>query len=126
MNPRETRAYVNVGVSFIQLNRFDEAKDILRKAETLKPESINMHLRLYQIAFVQGDAATMKQQIDWANASKKAEDALIWQARTAGFSGQLASADQMSDRVVEMFRTNDAKGKHGPGNADGSSARRYV
>jgi tetratricopeptide (TPR) repeat protein len=109
MNPRETRAYVNVGVSFIQLNMFDEAKDILRKAETLKPESTNMHMRLYQIAFVQSDAATMKQQIDWANASKKAEDALIWQARTAGFSGQLANADQMNDRVVEMFRTNDAK-----------------
>ncbi|HSQ22765.1 MAG TPA: protein kinase [Pyrinomonadaceae bacterium] len=109
MNPKDARAYVNVGVAFIEQNRFDEAKEILRKAEKLKPESTNMHARLYQIAFVQGDAATMKEQIDWANGSKKTEDALIWQARVAAFSGQLANADQLNDRVIEMFRISDVK-----------------
>ncbi len=107
VNPNDARAYVNVGVAFIQLNRFDEAKVILRKAEKLKPESTNMHARLYQIAFVQGDEATIKEQIDWANGSKKPEDALTWQSRMAGFSGQLANADQMTDRVIEMFRTGN-------------------
>ena len=109
LNPKDARAYVNVGVCFIQQNQFDEARIFLRKAEKLKPESMNMHARLYQIAFVQGDAATMKEQLDWANANKKAEDALIWQARVAGYSGQLASADQSNERVVEMYRTSDAK-----------------
>jgi serine/threonine protein kinase/Flp pilus assembly protein TadD len=109
LNPKDARAYVNVGVAFIEQNRFDEARDILRQAEKLKPESTNMRARLYQIAFVQGDAATMKEQIDWANGSKKVEDALVWQARVAGFSGQLATADQLNDRVIGMFRTSDAK-----------------
>jgi serine/threonine protein kinase/Flp pilus assembly protein TadD len=109
INPNDARAYVNVGVAFIEENRFDEARDTLRKAESLKPESLNMHARLYQIAFVQGDAATMKQQIDWANSSNKAEDALMWQARVNGFLGQLASADQLNERVIEMNRTGDAK-----------------
>ncbi len=109
LNPKDARAYVNVGVAFIELNRFDEARDTLRQAEKLKPESTNMHARLYQIAFVQGDNATMKEQIDWANANKKVEDALIWQARVAGFSGQMSTADQLNDRVIEMFRISDAK-----------------
>ena len=109
VNAKDARAYVNVGVAFIELNRFDEAREILRKAEKLKPESTNMHARLYQIAFVQGDAETMKEQVDWANASKKTEDALMWQARVAGFSGQLAKADQLNDRVIEMLRTADLK-----------------
>jgi serine/threonine protein kinase/Flp pilus assembly protein TadD len=109
LNPKDARAFVNVGVAFLELNRFDEAKDTLRKAEKLKPESTNMHARLYQIAFVQGDAATMKQQIDWANANKKPEDALIWQARVAGFSGQLTTADELNDRAIGMYRTSDAK-----------------
>src|SRR5204862_4474164 len=97
------------GVAFIEQNRFDEAIAILRKAEKLKPESINMHARLYHSALVQGDAATMKEQIDWANASKKVEEALIWQARVAGFSGQVANADQLNDRVIEMYRVSDVK-----------------
>jgi eukaryotic-like serine/threonine-protein kinase len=109
VNPNDARAFVNVGVAFIELNLFDEARQTLRKAEKLKPESVNMHARLYQIAFVQGDSATMKEQIDWANANKKTEDALIWQARVAGFSGQLSNADQMNDRVIEMFRISDVK-----------------
>ena len=108
LNPKDTRAYVNVAVAFIELNKFEEAKEMLRKAEQLKPENTNMHARLYQIAFVQDDAATMKEQIDWANNSKKTEEALIWQARVAGFSGQLATADQLNNRVIEMYRITNA------------------
>lgn len=108
LNPKDARAYVNVGVAFIEQNRFDEAKDFLRKAQALKPESTNMHARLYQIAFVQNDTATMKEQVDWANAGR-AEEALIWQAKVAGFLGQLASADELNDRVIEMVRKSDEK-----------------
>lgn len=108
LNPKDARAYVNVGVAFIEQNRFEEAKDFLRKAQALKPESTNMHARLYQIAFVQNDPATMKEQVDWANAGR-AEEALIWQARVAGFLGQLASADELNDRVIGMIRMSEEK-----------------
>src|ERR1041385_331658 len=109
LNPKDARAYVNVGVAFIELNRFEEARVVLRKAEALKPESANMHARLYQIAFLQSDSATMKEQVDWANANKRVEDALMWQARVAGFSGQLATADRLNDQVVEMMRHGEPK-----------------
>ncbi|MGZ8847756.1 MAG: protein kinase domain-containing protein [Pyrinomonadaceae bacterium] len=110
LNPNDARAYVNVGVAFLEQNRFEEAKDSLRKAQALKPESTNMHARLYQIAFMQDDAATMKEQVDWANANgRAAEEALIWQARVAGFLGQLENADQLNDRVIEMVRKSDEK-----------------
>jgi serine/threonine protein kinase/Flp pilus assembly protein TadD len=109
LNPKDVRAYVNVGVAFIELNRFEEAREVLRKAEALKPESANMHARLYQIAFLQNDSATMKEQVDWANANKRADDALMWQARVAGFSGQLATADRLNDQVIEMNRHGESK-----------------
>ncbi|HYT50086.1 MAG TPA: tetratricopeptide repeat protein, partial [Pyrinomonadaceae bacterium] len=108
LNPKDARAYVNVGVAFIELNRFEEARQVLRKAEALKPEALNMHARLYQIAFVQSDGATMKEQVDWANANKRAEDALMWQGRVAGFSGQLAIADRLNDQVIEMIRRSES------------------
>ena len=107
LNPKEARAHVNLAVAFMGLNRFDEAKDVLRQAQAQKLESTNMHLRLYHIAFVQGDAAVMKEQIDWAGANNKPEEAQHWQAQAAGFSGQLEKANQSNDRAIELIRHSD-------------------
>jgi serine/threonine protein kinase/Flp pilus assembly protein TadD len=109
LNPNDARPYVNVGVAYIELNKFDEAKKILLKAQELKPESTNMHARLYQLGFVQGDNALMKEHLDWANANRNVEAALNWQAQVAAFQGQLAKADQLSDRAIEMHRGPETK-----------------
>ena len=109
LNPKDARPYVNVAVAYIELNRFDEAKEILRKAEELKLESANMHARLYQLGFLDGDSSLMKEQLDWANANRNPEAALNWQAQVAGFQGRLAQADQLNNRAVDMLRSSDAK-----------------
>ena len=64
-------------------------------------------MRLFHIAFFQSDAAAMKEQLDWAAA--KPEEAQMWQAQAAEFSGQLAKANQFTDRVIELMRTSDSK-----------------
>jgi len=109
LNPKDARPYVNLAVAFIGLNRFDEAKDILRQAQAQKLESTNMHHRLFQLAFLKGEPNAMKDQIDWANANAQTEDALNWQAQVAAFSGEWSKADQLTDRVIEMNRKPDAK-----------------
>jgi serine/threonine protein kinase/Flp pilus assembly protein TadD len=108
-NPKEARAYVNLAVAFMGLDRFDEAKQILGQAQAQKLESTNMHARLFHIAFVQGDATAMKEQLDWAAANGKPEEAQNWQAQVAGFSGQLAKAQQFNDRAIELIRRGDSK-----------------
>lgn len=109
LNPNEARAYVNLAVAYMGLNKFEDAKTTLRQAQSQKLETGNMHARLYQIAFVQGDAAAMKEQIDWAAASTKPEDAQNWQAQSAGFSGQLAQANQFNNRGIELIRRSDSQ-----------------
>ncbi|HYX29067.1 MAG TPA: protein kinase [Pyrinomonadaceae bacterium] len=110
LNPNDARAYVNLGVAFIELNRFDEAKNVLLKAQQLGLESANMHARLYQLGFLQHDAELMKQQIDWANENpRNAENALNWQAQVAAFQGQPLQADQWTDRAIAMNRNGDSK-----------------
>ena len=109
LNPNDSRPYVNVGVALIELNKFDEAKNVLLQAQQFKRESTNMHARLYQLGFLLGDGALMKDQIDWANATKNPETALIWQAQLAAFQGQLNQADQLTDRAIQMFRRPDTK-----------------
>jgi eukaryotic-like serine/threonine-protein kinase len=109
LNPNDARPYVNVGVAFIELNRFDEAKKVLQKAMQLGRETTNMHARLYQLGFLLGDSALMKEQVEWANANRNAENALLWQAQVAAFQGQLNQADQLTDRAIQMFRKPDTK-----------------
>jgi tetratricopeptide (TPR) repeat protein len=64
---------------------------------------------LFQLAFLQGDTAAMQEQLAWPRANGKPEEALSWEAQVATFSGELALADQLSNRIVEMSRTGDAK-----------------
>jgi serine/threonine protein kinase/tetratricopeptide (TPR) repeat protein len=110
LNPNGARAYVNLGVAFIELNKFDEAKSVLVKAQQLRPESTNMHARLYQLGFLQNDSGLMKEQIDWANGTPhNAENGLIWQAQVAAFRGQATQADELTNRAIQMIRGPDTK-----------------
>jgi tetratricopeptide (TPR) repeat protein len=107
LNPTDARPHANLAVAFIGLNRFDEAIDVLRRAVSQKLETTKMHARLYQIAFVKGDAAVMKDQLAWA--ASKPEEALTWQAQTSDFSGQLAKANQFNERAIELARQSGVK-----------------
>src|SRR6266705_1784613 len=107
LNPKAARAHANLAVGFMGLNRFDEAKDVLRKALAQKLETTNMHVRLYHIAFVQGDAAAMKEQLDWA--ASKPDEAQNWQTQTAEFAGQLAKANQPDGHQIEAAPRGNSK-----------------
>jgi len=109
LNPNDARPYVNVGVAFIELNKFDEARKVLLQAQQLGRETTNMHARLYQLGFLLGDSTLMKDQLERANANRNAEAALIWQAQVAGFQGQVTQADQLTDRAIQIFRKPDTK-----------------
>ncbi len=110
LNPADARPYVNLAVALTELNRFDEAKKVLREALSQRLETANLHARLYQIAFVQGDTVAMKEQLDWKDV--KPEDQQTWQAQAAGFSGQLQRADEFNDRATELARLADNKDLH--------------
>jgi len=110
LNAADARPRVNLAVAFMGLNQFDEAKDVLRKALGQKLETTNMHARLYHIAFVQGDEGSMKEQLDWAAAKpENGQAGQAWQAQAAGFSGQLAKANQFNDRATELVRQGGVK-----------------
>jgi serine/threonine protein kinase/Flp pilus assembly protein TadD len=110
LNPSNAKPYVNLAVAFMGLNRFEEAKEVLRRALSQKLETTNMHARLYQLAFVQGDKVGMQEQLDWAAA--KPEELQAWQAQTAGFLGQLAKADEFGGRATELARQGGIKDIH--------------
>lgn len=109
LNPRESKAHSNLASGFAGLNRFDEAQRVIQQAMSQKLETDTMHMLLYRIAFMRGDAAGMKHQIDWAAAKPSGYLAETWQAQTAEFAGQLARANQYSDQAFDIAQRNNLK-----------------
>lgn len=109
LNPKLAPAHSNLARALIGLNRLDEAKEVIDRALAQKIETTWMHRNLYLIAFVRGDAATMRQQIEWANGKLDQYAAQFWQAETAAFAGQLRRAREFSTRAAEIAQHRDLK-----------------
>ncbi len=109
LNPNAAPPHSNLARAFSGLNRFDEAKAVIANALSQKVESIFMHRILFFIAFIQGDEAGMKQQIEWTNGKPEEYTAYNWQSETAAFSGQLRKAKELSSRAGELAQRRDLK-----------------
>ncbi len=64
---------------------------------------------LYQLAFVNGDAAGMQQQLDWASGRPDEYLAFDWQAGAAAFAGQWRKAQELSRRAIDLAAHGDTK-----------------
>ncbi|HEY6047152.1 MAG TPA: protein kinase, partial [Pyrinomonadaceae bacterium] len=109
LNPGSASGYSLAAAALVGLNRFDEAKQIIGQAQAQKLETTAMRRLLYRIAFVQGDAIAMKQQIDWMNGKPDEYAAQGWQSETAAFAGQLQKAREFSNRAMELAERRDLK-----------------
>jgi serine/threonine protein kinase/tetratricopeptide (TPR) repeat protein len=101
LSPNLSAPRDNLATALVELNRFDEAKAVYRQALAQKLDSTFIRSGLYSIAFVQGDAGAMKEQIDWAAARPDDYLAQVWQAEVAVFSGQLRKGRELSQAAVE-------------------------
>jgi serine/threonine protein kinase/tetratricopeptide (TPR) repeat protein len=104
LNPKEPKAHANLANGFIGLNRFEEGKQVLRNALGQKMETDSMRQHLYNLAFVNSDAAGIKEQLDWASSKSPGYLLNVWQAHAAEFYGKLAEANQFTDKAVDNNR----------------------
>ena len=109
--PNGAALHVNLGAALICLNQFDEAEQTIRQALSRNLESIIYHQNLYEIAFIRGDGAAMKQQIDWAKGKPEGLEALRWQAHTAEFGGKGRQADDFYRQAIALARQNNLKSR---------------
>jgi serine/threonine protein kinase/tetratricopeptide (TPR) repeat protein len=104
LNPKEAKVHANLANGFIGLNRFEDGKQVLRNALSQKMETDSMRQHLYNLAFVNNDAAGMKEQLDWASSKSPGYLLNVWQANAAEFYGKLAEANQFTDKAVDNNR----------------------
>jgi eukaryotic-like serine/threonine-protein kinase len=94
-------AYFDLLYSYLKLNRLKEAQSTAEEADAKKFDSPSIHYLVYQLRFLQDDAAGMSQQVAWATGKLGAEDtSLGLEADTAAYSGRLGQARDLSRQAV--------------------------
>jgi DNA-binding winged helix-turn-helix (wHTH) protein/Flp pilus assembly protein TadD len=102
LNPESAINYGNAAVSYIALDRLDEANAFLDQAQARGLDGLIVHENRYSIAFLRGDAAEMQRQVAWAVGNPGVEDHLLSQhSDTMAYFGELAKARELSKRAVE-------------------------
>jgi tetratricopeptide (TPR) repeat protein len=91
----------NIARDLTGLNRFEEARAIADQQEVKNPDSLNLQIILYNLAFLKNDAAEMKRQVGLAAGKPPVEDFLLEaEADTAAYFGRLEKARTLSRQAV--------------------------
>jgi eukaryotic-like serine/threonine-protein kinase len=110
LNPDSPISFSILMFNYIALNRLDEAKAAYRQALEHKLNHPFFHYNLYEIAFLQNDAAGMAQQVAWGAGKPGVEDVLLAnEADTTGYSGRLGKAQELSRRAVASAQNAEEK-----------------
>ncbi|HZN06023.1 MAG TPA: protein kinase, partial [Pyrinomonadaceae bacterium] len=109
LNPNTTIWPGNLAEALIGLNRFDEARDVCRRALSRKLDSTSIRERLYAVAFVSGDAQAMQEQSGWARGRTDEYRAMYWLAQSSSFGGRWRESNEHLRRATEIALRAEAK-----------------
>jgi eukaryotic-like serine/threonine-protein kinase len=98
----------NLSSYYMSLERFDEAKSTIERAEVQHPDYGGVHDTLYDLAYHRGDTAEMARQFTWSVTNKKDLDFVFFREfETEASRGRLEKAREFSRRAVETDRQNE-------------------
>ena len=102
LNPDEPIAYASIVMHNLSLGRFTEAAATLKLAAERKLEHTSLLFHRYYLAFLKGDEAGMKREIDQARGQRGVEDSMSHhQAMVLAHSGQMRNARNFWQRAIE-------------------------
>jgi tetratricopeptide (TPR) repeat protein len=94
--PEDALTYGNLVISYICLNRLQEAQSIAKEAQAKNLDSIDLHLYQYELGFLNHDALEPARQVKWAMGKPGPESLLLYfEANSAAYSGQLRKSREL-------------------------------
>jgi DNA-binding winged helix-turn-helix (wHTH) protein/tetratricopeptide (TPR) repeat protein len=108
--PDAVSAYENLANYALALQRFDDAPQIIHKAQARNGDDYLLHNALYALAFLGADPAAMTEQQSWfAGRPEYANVGLAIASDTEAYRGHLAKARELTKRAVESAVRADSK-----------------
>ncbi|MGA8762109.1 MAG: protein kinase [Candidatus Sulfotelmatobacter sp.] len=110
LDQQNAAVYANLALSYLALNRLDEAKATLDQAVARKLDVYSLRIAMYDLAFLQNNSAAMKEQLDWAQDKPGVEDYFLFlESSTDAYHGRVQKAREFTRRAMDSAMRNDAK-----------------
>jgi len=91
-----------LGRTYLALNRLQEAKTTFDHEKGLTPDRTYSRWDLWTLAFVQGDQATMQEQVARSLGKPDENDLLRYQSCAEAYHGRLAKSRQLLQRAIDL------------------------
>jgi tetratricopeptide (TPR) repeat protein len=103
-------AYGNQASNFINVNRLQDARQMIQEAQQKNFDGLVIRADLYSLAFLSGDTADMERQVQWAAGRPGEEDQMLSNhADTQAYFGRLEKARDLARRASDSAVRSDAK-----------------
>ncbi len=102
--PDSSFSYNSLAVAYLGLNRLAESKAIREEELRNKIDSTVAHSDLYMLAFLDGDAAGMQRQVEWAKGGHGEYVVAETVADAAAAAGKMAAARADYQRAIDLAR----------------------
>ncbi len=110
LNPGSALAYGNLARAYLSLNRLEEAKATIAKAQALNLKAPILRFVLVDIAFLSHDPAGMDREAALLEAEPGYEDGILYfESDTAAYAGQFARARELTRRAADAAMRADEK-----------------
>ena len=110
LRPDDLSTYESLGNSLISIQRFDETKQIINKAQMQRLDDGTAHNILYALAFLGADAAAMAKEQQWYAGKPEYENfGLSLASDTEAYSGHVRKAWELTKRAVASAIQADNK-----------------
>jgi serine/threonine protein kinase/tetratricopeptide (TPR) repeat protein len=101
LRPDSVALYENLAGSYVTLNRFQEARDLINGAFARKLDDTYFHISLYHLNFLQRDSAGMAEQAAWFQGKPEVENEILGlQSFTEAYLGRVEKARELTGRAV--------------------------
>jgi serine/threonine protein kinase/Flp pilus assembly protein TadD len=108
--PASGISYANLIISYLLVNRLDEARATADEAKARNLDNPLNHINLYSIDFLQHDAAGMEREVASLMGKPGLEDAILYnESDTASCSGQFSKARELTERAADSAKRADEK-----------------
>ena len=110
INPQVVAPHGNLARALMRLHRYDESMAVLDRAfNQYKLDSEHLRTWVYNLAFIRGDAATMKHEVESLGGKQNEYIALDWQTNSSAFGGHSRLLQDFSRRSIELAASSKAK-----------------
>jgi tetratricopeptide (TPR) repeat protein len=107
VDSKDSFAYQNQMVSYLGMNRYDEAKAVAETAKSLHVDGVVIHVTLYDIATIQGDQQAAQRESSWANGKGDEAFHLQHAAFYQDSIGKIRMARETAQRGLEVAKRFD-------------------